>query len=143
MAEYRYTTENENIVKIQQALKDCSMGIGLAVLCDIKIKKGSESSTIIFKTKEEGKEINPMEFLSFGIIIGRDYKNLSKKKSRRQINIKLDFENDKFLTTEDTRELTENLLSTLKDALNEDRLIVQDVEIKSSMEINFDTIIIV
>lgn len=74
MAEYRYTTENSNITKIKHALKTCTMGVGLTVLCDIEIKKkGSAFSTIIFKTKDETKEINPMEFFVFGLIVGRDY----------------------------------------------------------------------
>ncbi|MCT2563966.1 hypothetical protein [Chryseobacterium herbae] len=118
------------------------MGEGLSFLFDIiVIRKDENYSTIVFKNKSE-KPINPMEFFSFGIIIGRDYQDMNKERSKRKINIELTFENDKFPTTKDTKELEYSLLSTLKDALNEDRLIVQDVKIKSHLEIDFETIII-
>ncbi|ROH98392.1 hypothetical protein EGI16_21390 [Chryseobacterium sp. G0240] len=73
MAEYRHTTNNGDIIKIKAALKTCSYGIGLTKLCDIEIIWGIPLSTIVFKTKDPAKEVDPMEFFVFGTIVGRDY----------------------------------------------------------------------
>lgn len=74
MAVYKYTTANDNMAKIKYALKTCLFGEGLSILCDIEIvEKEYGMSTIIFKTKDENKEIDPMEWFVFGIMLGRDY----------------------------------------------------------------------
>lgn len=73
MAEYRHTTNNGDVIRIKHALKTCSYGIGISELCDIEVIFGIPLSTIVFKTKDPEKEIDPMEFFVFGMIIGRDY----------------------------------------------------------------------
>lgn len=69
----RYTADNGEIAKIKDALKTNSMGIGFSVLFDITVKKNKENSTLILVPKNPEKEINPIEFFAFGIIVGREY----------------------------------------------------------------------
>ncbi|UDQ55012.1 hypothetical protein LJF28_04920 [Chryseobacterium indologenes] len=157
MAEYRHTTNNGDIIKIKHALKTCSYGIGLTVLCDIEVIPGIPLSTIVFKTKDPAKEIDPMEFFVFGIILGRDYfkpieikkrvtkkmTKLDKKKNKRKVIMLIEFEQDnKLVRSFDPLELEDSLLAVLKKALNENRLIIRETEIKKSEELFFETIII-
>lgn len=64
------------------------------------------------------------------------------KKPKKKISIILEFGNDTLPNTEDKRELEYSLLTILKEALNEDRLIVSETDIKSNSEIEFKTVII-
>lgn len=64
------------------------------------------------------------------------------QKPKRKITLVINFEKDKLPKTEDIRELEYRLISTLKEALNEDRLIIKEIDIKSPLEIEFETIII-
>ncbi|WP_185249022.1 hypothetical protein [Chryseobacterium bernardetii] len=73
MKTLKYTADNEDIAQIKQSLKTNSMGIGFSILFDITIKKNKENSTLILEPKDPDKEINPIEFFAFGIIVGRDY----------------------------------------------------------------------
>ncbi|SIT25544.1 hypothetical protein SAMN05421786_11525 [Chryseobacterium ureilyticum] len=74
MKTLKYTTSNEEMQKIKDALKTNSMGIGFSILFDITIeKKDQHNSTLILTPNDPEKEINPIEFFAFGIIVGRDY----------------------------------------------------------------------
>lgn len=73
MLEYRYTSNNSNIVRIENALKTCLTGQGFAIIFEITKKKiDKDRSTLIFKS-ERTTPLNPMEFFEFGLIVGRDY----------------------------------------------------------------------
>lgn len=72
MAEYRINSQNDTIKLILKALKELSVGIGFSVICDIEVVKGKDSSTIIFKTKDERK-IKHSDFFMLGYFVGRDF----------------------------------------------------------------------
>lgn len=86
MAEYRINSQNHTIALILKALKEVSVGIGFSVLCDIEVIKGKDSSTIVFKTKEE-REIKQSDFFILGYFVGRDFeeKNCDKCMKRKII----------------------------------------------------------
>ncbi|PIF44906.1 hypothetical protein CLU96_1904 [Chryseobacterium sp. 52] len=71
-AEYRINSQNDTIEVILKALKEVSVGIGIAAVCDITVKYGNYSSTIVFIPKD--KEIKHQDFFWFGYFVGRDYK---------------------------------------------------------------------
>lgn len=73
MKTLRYTASNGEITRIKEALKTNSMGIGFSVLFDITVKKNKDNSTLVLTPNDPEKEINPIEFFAFGLIVGRDY----------------------------------------------------------------------
>ena len=71
-AEYRINSQNDTIEVILKALKEVSVGIGIAEVCEITVEKGDYSSTIVFIPKDKG--IEQKDFFWFGYFVGRDYK---------------------------------------------------------------------
>ncbi|AKK74455.1 hypothetical protein OK18_19180 [Chryseobacterium gallinarum] len=64
-------------------------------------------------------------------------------KLKRKITLTIEFEIDnKLVRSNDKTELEYSLLDVLKEALNEDRLIIKETEINSTSELFFDVIII-
>lgn len=64
-------------------------------------------------------------------------------KKRRNIILNVEFEIDNQVAkTIDLIEIETSLLTALKEALNEDRLIIKETEIKSSKDLFFDIVII-
>lgn len=68
----KINSQNDIIDIILLALKEVSIGIGIATSCDIKVEKGDYSSTIVFSPKN--LKINYQDFFWFGYFVGRDYK---------------------------------------------------------------------
>ncbi|WP_395762446.1 hypothetical protein [Elizabethkingia anophelis] len=73
MEEIKINAQPEIIKKIQTALKDCSIGIGIATKTNITVKTiTTDSRTIIFSSKK-GKEISAKDLFWLGYFVGRDY----------------------------------------------------------------------
>ncbi|MBE9391944.1 hypothetical protein IQN75_00760 [Elizabethkingia anophelis] len=73
MEEIKINAQPEIIKKIQTALKDCSIGIGIATKTNITVKTiTTDSRTIIFSPKM-GKEISAKDLFWLGYFVGRDY----------------------------------------------------------------------
>lgn len=66
-----------------------------------------------------------------------------KKIIKRKVIVTIEFEQDnKLIQSSDPIELEDSLLEVLKKALNEDRLIIRETEIKISGNLFFDTVLI-
>lgn len=64
--------QNDLILGIIGALKTNSIGIGIRILHDIKIKRGHYDTQIEF-TRKDGQHINSADFFMLGYFVGRDY----------------------------------------------------------------------
>lgn len=68
--------------------------------------------------------------------------NFDKKKNKRRVILTIEFEQDnELIKSYDPIELEGSFLFVLKKALNEDRLIIKETEVKT-LDLFFDTIII-
>ncbi|ROH98393.1 hypothetical protein EGI16_21395 [Chryseobacterium sp. G0240] len=61
---------------------------------------------------------------------------------KRKVTLTIEFEKDKLDKTFNPIQLENSLLTVLKQALNEDRLIIKETVVRTSTDIYFDTIII-
>lgn len=66
---------------------------------------------------------------------------MSKKRRNFILNVEFEIDNQ-VAKTIDLIEIETSLLTALKEALNEDRLIIKETEIKSSKDLVFDIVII-
>lgn len=67
-------------------------------------------------------------------------KRMGRKK--RKIILNIEFENYPFSSMKNGNELEAQILSVLKDALNEDRLIIKEVESSNADELEVETIVL-
>lgn len=82
MEQYKINSQNDTIELILLAFKELSIGVGISTLCDVKVIKGSYSSTIILTSKGD-KEIKHSDFFWLGYFVGRDFAPPCKACERR------------------------------------------------------------
>ncbi|WP_027380268.1 hypothetical protein [Chryseobacterium daeguense] len=64
------------------------------------------------------------------------------KKQKRKITITVEFENDKLPKTDDMIELEGEIIEALKEALNQDRFVIKNMEVQTPLNIKIESIII-